>query len=122
MGDLLSVIGDNVQISVKSDRGQMYVVQFTEWVDYRFGQEDEQEDHEFQGVGETLPSGRRVGPWTFNHSMGGYERGFTESGTYNRLGQRTGPWPSKSNDPNTTFKTTYLFQDGKYIDADVEDI
>ncbi len=84
MGDLLSVIGDNVQVSVKSDRGQMYVVQFTEWIGY----EDEDDDsQETVRNGETLPSGRRVGPWTFR-----FPEGISERGTYNRLGQRTGVW------------------------------
>ncbi len=103
MGDLLSVVGDNVQVSVKSNRGQMYVVQFTEWIGY----EDEGDD--FVGTtrqGETLPSGRRVGPWRIN-----FPDGF-ETGTYNRLGKRTGVWTFR--DSGGEFSDTW--QDGRRLD------
>ncbi len=87
MGDLLSVIGDDVTISVASEKGQMYAVHFTEDMYYE-DEDPEKQSSRVVRTGTVLPSGRRVGYWSIEYP----ESGVKESGSYDQLGRKTGMW------------------------------
>ncbi len=109
MGDLLSALGDNLQVTVTSDGGQMYAVHFPELFEY-----EDEADTSAERTGVTLPSGRRVGPWSIHSKSARYDT--KETGSYDGLGRKHGLWKIV----DTNFTETARYVHGVQQDDDEE--